>query len=115
MAVVVVVEAVIAFVFFSVKAGSGILIGGILAFANYYWQRHSIKAIFDMAIKGKQARFLAVRYILRYVVIGAVLGLIYLTGTVSIIAVIFGLASFSIAVVVEGFTNIFTSSFKREV
>jgi hypothetical protein len=115
MAVVIVVETVIGLALFSTRAGLGILLGGVMAFANYYWQRHSLKAIFDMAVEGTQARFLALRYILRYIVIGAVLGLIYLTGTVSIVGVIFGLASFSIAVVVEGFTNIFASSYKREV
>ena len=79
MAVVILVETAIGFTLFSAKAGSGVLIGGVLAFANYYWQRRSLKAIFDRAIQGDQARFLAVRYISRYVVIGAAVSIVYLT------------------------------------
>lgn len=96
------------FVFFSARAGLGVLIGGILAFGNYYWQKRVLKAIFDRAVLGEKSRFLAVRYILRYVVIAAALAAVYLSDTVSIYAVIFGLASFAIAVVIEGFTSIFS-------
>ena len=114
MAVVIIAGAVAGFALFSVKAGFGVLIGGVLAFANYYWQKRSLAAIFDRAIHGEKSRFLAIRYILRYVAIGTALAIIYLTGTVSISAVIFGLASFAIAVVIEGFTSIFSSSYKKE-
>ena len=100
--------------FFSAKAGIGVLVGGILGFANYLWQKHSLKAIFARAVEGKKSRFLAARYILRYVVIGAALTAIYFTETVSIYAVIFGLASFAIAVMIEGFTSIFSSSNGQE-
>ena len=97
-------------VFVSAKVGFGVLIGGVLAFANYFWQRRSLKAIFDRAAEGEKSRFLAARYILRYVVLGVALAIVYLTDTVSIYGVIFGLASFAIAVVIEGFTSIFSSS-----
>lgn len=111
---VIVVGSLAGFVFFSLGAGVGVLIGGILSFANYYWQRRSLKAIFDRAIHGKGSRFLALRYILRYVVIGAALTVVYFTATVSIYAVIFGLASFAIAVMIEGFTSIFSSSERQD-
>lgn len=114
MAVVVIAGAITGFAIFSVKAGLGVLIGGALAFANYFWQKRSLKAIFDRAVSGEKSRFPAIKYILRYVVIGGVLGLIYLSETVSIFAVIFGLASFSIAVVIEGFTSIIFGSNKQE-
>ena len=102
------------FAFVSVSTGFGVLIGGILAIANYFWQKHSLKAIFDRAIDGKKSRFLALRYILRYIVLGAALAIIYLTQTVSIYAVIFGLSSFAIAVMIEGLTSIFSSSDRQE-
>ena len=110
MASVIVVGALAGFALFSAQAGFGVLIGGVLSFANYFWQKYSLKAIFDRAVGGKRTRFLAARYILRYVVLAAVVAIIYLTETVSIYAVIFGMASFSIAVVIEGFTSIFSSS-----
>jgi hypothetical protein len=114
MVVVLIAGTVAGVVFFSAKAGFGVLIGGILAFANYYWQKRSLKAIFDKAIGGEPSRFLAVRYILRYVALGAALTIVYLTQTVPIVAVIFGMASFAIAVVIEGFTSIFSGSERQE-
>ena len=110
MAAVIVLGTIAALVFYSIKSGLGVLIGGILAFANYFWQRHSLKALFDKAVDGKRSRFLALRYILRYVVLGAVLMLIYLSDAVSIFAVVFGLASFAIAVLIEGLASIFSSN-----
>ena len=114
MVIVVIAGATVGFAVFSARAGFGVLIGGILAFANYFWQKHSLKAIFDRAVNGKKSQFLAARYILRYVIIGGVVAWIYWSDTASIFGVIFGLASFSIAVVIEGFTNIFSSSNREE-
>jgi hypothetical protein len=111
---VIVAGAIAGFVFFSAKVGWGVLVGGVLSFANYFWQKHSIKAIFDRAIAGRRSRFLALRYVLRYVVLGAALAGVYFTQTVSIFAVIFGLAGFAIAVMIEGFTSIFSSSDRQE-
>lgn len=110
MAGVITLGTIAGFAFSSPKAGFGVFIGGILAFANYFWQRHSIRIIFDRAISGKKTRFLAARYILRYVALGGALAIIYFSQTVSIFAVIFGLASFALAVVIEGFTSIFLRS-----
>jgi ATP synthase I chain len=106
MAVVIAVGMIAGFAFVSAKTGWGVFVGGILALVNYLWQRNSLKAVFERAFEGKKSPFLALRYILRYVVLGGILMLIYLSETVSIIAVIFGLSSFAIAVVVEGFSNI---------
>ena len=114
MVVVIAAGTVAGFAFFSAGAGFGVLIGGVLGFANYFWQKHSIKAIFDRALEGKKTRFLAARYILRYVVIGGALAVVYLTSTVSIYAVIFGLASFAIAVMLEGIASIFSGSKGQE-
>ena len=114
MAGVVVFGSLAGFALFSGKVGFGVFVGGILAFANYFWQKNSLKAIFDRAVSGKKSRFLAARYILRYVVLAGAVAVIYVTDLVSIYAVIFGLASFAIAVVIEGFTSIFSSSKDRE-
>ncbi|MFN0279470.1 MAG: ATP synthase subunit I [Pyrinomonadaceae bacterium] len=114
MAGIIAVGTIAGFAFVSAKVGFGVFVGGILAFANYFWQKRSLKAIFDRAIDGKRSHFLALRYILRYVVLGGVLMLIYLSHTVSIVAVIFGLSSFAIAVVIEGFISVFSNSYKKE-
>jgi hypothetical protein len=114
MAGVITVGTIAGFAFISATAGFGVLVGGVLAYANYFWQKHSLKAIFDRAVDGKKTPFLALRYVLRYVVLGGVLMIIYLSHTVSIYAVIFGLSSFAIAVVIEGLISIFSSNYKKE-
>lgn len=114
MSAIILIGMIAGFVFISAKAGLGVLIGGILAIVNYFWQRHSLKAIFDRAVDGKKTRFLAARYILRYIVLAAALIIIYWSETVSIFAVVFGLSSFAIAVIIEGFANLFSSSDRQE-
>lgn len=115
MAVIAAIGSLIGFLLFSAKAGFGVLVGGALAFANYYWQRRLLKHLFDRAVHGQKTSFLGLRYGLRYVVIGGVLLLVYLSDAVSIVGVIFGLASFALAVMVEAVRSLFISSFKREV
>ena len=113
MIAIVIIGAIAGFSFGPARFGLGVLAGGILSFANYFWQRNSTRAIFAQAANGERPMLLGVRYILRYVLIGAVLWLIYLTGAFPIVAVVLGLAAFAFAVVIEGLIGIF-SSFKGQ-
>jgi len=85
---------------------AGVLFGGALALVNFLWLDRSLAAVFKAATEGVKPRFLAVRYILRYVVIGVVLLGIYLTDALPVVAVIIGLASFAFAVVFDGIISI---------
>lgn len=100
-------------IFGSGRFGAGVLVGGIMSFANYFWQRNSTKAIFDGAVRGEVPALLAVRYILRYAVIGLVVWGIYATEAFAIVAVVLGLAAFAFAVVIEGLIGIF-ANFNRQ-
>lgn len=110
----VMVAAVAGFAFGPARFGWGILIGGILAFANFFWLDRSTRAIFDNAYSGVMPSLLAVRYILRYVALGAALWLIYATEIVPVVAVIVGLSAFALAVVADGIYGIFNSIFGRK-
>ena len=110
MTALVLIGSVAGFAFGGKAFGSGVIFGGILAFANYFWLERSTRFVFQenaVATTG----IMAAKYILRYVAIGAVLLLIYLTGVFPVAAVILGLASFAFAVVLQGLKNIFTSNF----
>jgi len=85
---------------------AGVLFGGALALVNFLWLDRSLAAVFKAATEGVKPQFLAVRYILRYVVIGVVLLGIYLTDALPVVAVIIGLASFAFAVVFDGIISI---------
>jgi len=95
--------------FGSFDFGLGILIGTALAFLNYYWLRSSLRKIFSAAATGERPRMLAGKYFLRYIVMAAVVAVIYITGVLPIVSLILGLAAFGFAVVLEGFIRIFST------
>jgi hypothetical protein len=116
MATIAVLGGLIGLILVSWQFGLGVLIGGILAFVNYYWLKFSLKKIFEQAIDGRKTRFLGLRYLFRYLILGTFLIIIFLTKSIPVVAVIAGLASFAVAVVIEGFIRIFSSFFnKKEV
>ena len=109
MGLVVVFGAVLGAIFESLIFGTGILLGGVLSFVNYYWLKQSLKSIFSVAESGVKPKLFAGSYILRYIIFALVLALIYLSKMVSMVAVILGLSSFAIAVMLEGVLRIFSS------
>lgn len=113
MAAVVAIGALLGLVFISVRFGLGVFIGGSLSLVNYYWLKKSLKGVFEQTASDAPPRFLATRYFLRYLVFGAILAIVYLTKAVPVVAVILGLASFALAIIVEAFIRITFK--KREI
>ena len=114
MAAVAVLSALTSFIFVNWQFGLGVLIGGVLSFVNYYWLKFSLKKVFEKTESGERPRFLGARYASRYFALAAILLLIFLTKIVPVVAVILGMASFALAIVVEGFIRIFSSFFKKK-
>lgn len=113
MAVVLMIAVAVSLIYARRDFTLGLIIGGILAFVNYYWLKFSLKSLFDrVTAKGEKPRFLAAKYFLRYATLGAVVGVVYFTKIASVVAVLLGLSIIALAVVVEGFIRIFTSSNK---
>ena len=103
------------FIYASWQFGSGVVLGGVLSFINYYWLKVSLKRLFDNAVAhGEKPRFLAVRYFARYLTLGAILTIVFLTHTIPVVAVILGLSSFALAIVIEGFIRLFSTFFKSK-
>ena len=108
MAVLIAVGTVIGFVFGGVRFCVGVLFGGALAFANYFWLKRSTAAVFESALSGGTGGWwLPVNFIGRYFALGAVILAVHFSGLMPAAAVIAGLAAFAIAVVVDGFISIF--------
>ena len=114
MAAVIVVSAVLSFIFISAAFGAGVAIGGILSLINYYWLKQSLRRLFDNARPDAPPRFLATKYFLRYLVFGAILAVVYLTKTVPVVAVLLGLASFAFAIIIEAFIRLFSSYYNKK-
>lgn len=109
MAAIAMIAAAAGFVFGGTRFGFGVIFGGLLAFANYFWLDRSTRAIFAQNATASTA-ILALKYVMRYAVIGGIVFLVYLTGAFPVAAVILGLAVFAFAVVFEGLKNISTTS-----
>ena len=94
---------------YGVRAGIGVLIGGCLAWLNFRWLDTSTRAIMVDPLTATTS-ILAVRYVLRYVLIAAVVGIIWYYDLLPVVALIAGLGSFALAVVFRGLKSIFTGS-----
>ncbi|MGH9948322.1 MAG: ATP synthase subunit I [Pyrinomonadaceae bacterium] len=107
MAILGVIGSVAGAMFHSLVFGIGVLVGTVLAFGNYYWLRRSLRKMFAEAVEGEKPKISALKYITRYFAIAAIIALIFVTGILPIVAVIFGLCGFAFAVVVDGIIRIF--------
>jgi hypothetical protein len=102
-------------IFVSGLFGLGFFIGGILAFLNYYWLKFSLKKMFVETAEGEhRPHYSAARFISRYFTLGAVLAIVFMTRTVPVESVVFGLSSFAFAILIEAFIRIFSFLFRRE-
>jgi hypothetical protein len=114
MAAVTAVASVVSFFAESALFAFGVLIGGTMSVINYYWLKRSIKTLFELAAEGEKPQFLATRYFLRYLTFAAVLAVVYLTKAVPVVAVLLGLASFALAIVIEGFSRLISGLFNKK-
>ena len=113
MALVAILGGLAGLIFISPQFGFGVMFGGVLSLVNYYWLKVSLRKIFDSTVAhGEKPRFLAIRYFSRYLTLGVILAMVFLTDVFPIIAVILGLASFALAIMVEGLILLFSTFFK---
>ncbi len=115
MATVVILGVLLSLIFISSLYALGFLIGGILSVINYYWLKSSLKKMFVETVDGEhKVRYSAIRYVSRYLTLALILAVVFLTETVPVSAVIFGLASFAFAMMIQAFIRIFSSFFKEK-
>ena len=96
------------------RVTSGLLLGGLLSLFNYSWLRSSVGAIIEANATGRNNGSRSVRYILRYLVVAAVVVAAYKLKLVSLPATIFGLCSFVIALFAEAIREFYFTIMHRE-
>lgn len=96
------------------RVTTGLLLGGVLALLNHHWLRTSVAAVFGAAPAGARPKIRAARYVLRYVVIAAVVAVAYRLDLVSLAATLAGLCAFVAAALVEGFRQLYGAIAHRE-
>jgi hypothetical protein len=95
----------------------GLVIGGMMSFLNFYWLKASLgKMLGSAADTGvtEPTGLWLLRYNLRFLSLILVIVSVYLTGIVSIMSLFAGLLSLAMAILIEGFIQLFFIVFKRE-
>jgi hypothetical protein len=114
MAVSVALAVVIAAPFFPWRVTSGLALGGVLSLLNHRWLSSSVSALIMANATNQRVGHSAYRYILRYLVVGALVFVAYRLGLVSLPATIVGLCSFVVALFAEAFRQFYIVIIRRE-
>jgi len=90
------------------------LLGGLLALFSYRWLKNSAAAAIELSANGGAAQFRLAQFVLRYVVIAGVVYATYTLDLVSLPAVLAGLCSFVVAMMVEALREFYFAIIERE-
>jgi hypothetical protein len=96
------------------RISTGLLVGGILSLLNHHWLSNSTAAAFSVLAHGAKPRLKIAQYVLRYIVIAAVVFVAYKLNLVSLAATIAGLCSFVLALFVEAIREFYFAIIHRE-
>lgn len=93
---------------------TGLLLGGSLALFSHRWLIKSAAAAIQLATKGAVKQLQLARFLLRYLVIAAVVFATYTLDLVFLPAVLAGLSTFVIGLMVEAFREFYFAIIERE-
>jgi hypothetical protein len=96
------------------RVTTGLLLGGVLALFSHSWLKNSAAAAIRLSTAGGQPQLRLVQFILRYVVIAAVIFSTYTLELVSLPAVFIGLSTFVVAMFVEAAREFYFAIKERE-
>jgi hypothetical protein len=89
---------VIAFIFFSVKAGLGVLAGGSVAIINFFWIRNVLQRILGL-MPSRPALYSHMRFIVRLSLMGIALYLMIISGWFSLAGLLVGLSVIVVTII----------------
>ena len=92
----------------------GVMLGGALSVLNYRWLHTSVVAIFNINLDSERPRAGASRYVLRYLVVGALVFVAAYLNMVSLPATLVGLSAFVPALFVEAVREFYFAIIHRE-
>jgi hypothetical protein len=96
------------------RVTTGLLIGGLLALFSHRWLKNSAAAAIQLSTTGGAPRLSLAQFLLRYLAIAGVIVAAYSLDLVSLPAVLAGLCSFVVAMMVEGIREFYFAIIKRE-
>jgi len=93
---------------------TGLLLGGVLALFNHRWLKNSAAAAIQLSTDRGVKRLGLAQFLLRYVVIAGLVFATYTLDLVSLPAVLAGLCSFVVALMVEALREFYFAIIERE-
>ena len=96
------------------RVTTGLALGGALALFNQHWLRTSVEAVFEGASAARPPRMRAARYVLRYLVVAAVVYVAAASGLVSLTATLAGMCAVVAGLLAEGFRQLYFAIVRRE-
>ena len=96
------------------RVTTGLLVGGLLALFSHNWLKNSAAAAIHLSAVGGQPQLRLAQFVLRYVVIGAVIFSAYTLNLISLPAVFVGLSSFVVAMFAEALREFYFAIIERE-
>ena len=90
------------FVFLSRDFGFGVLVGGVLAIANFYLMKRSLFRALDPQRKGRTRFFYLLKYFLRLAALGLIIAWLLIKGWVSPFGMLLGLSIIVIGIALAG-------------
>jgi len=96
------------------RVTTGLLLGGLLALFNHRWLKNSAAAAIRLSTTGGTSHFNLAQFLLRYIVVAAAVYAAITLGLVSLPAVLAGLCSFVVAMLVEATREFYFAIIERE-
>lgn len=96
------------------RVTTGLLMGGVLALFSHRWLSNSAGAAIQLSAAGGKPQWKLAQFVLRYIVIAAAVFAAYTLDLVSLTAVLAGMSSFVVAILVEAFREFYFAITKRE-
>ena len=96
------------------RVTTGLLAGGLLALFSHRWLKNSAAAAIDLSIGGSTPQLRLAQFILRYVVIAALVFALNELDVVSLPAVLAGMSTFVVAILVEALREFYFAIIQRE-
>jgi ATP synthase I chain len=93
---------------------SGLVLGGLLSLLNYRWLHKSVAAVFNINLAAERPQAGVSRYVLRYIVVAAVVFAAANLQIVSLPATLAGLSAFVPALFVEAVREFYLAIIRRE-
>ena len=96
------------------RVTTGVLVGGLLALFSHRWLKNSAAAAIELSIGGGKQKLKLMQFILRYVVMAAVVFSLNELDLVSLPAVLAGMSTFVVAIFVEAVREFYFAIIHRE-